>query len=68
VKVVAYMALPVGLVLAIVWLKAFHGPEAWAQTTWKVFWFVVVPVLILIGGRIALRSGRASKNSGEPMQ
>jgi uncharacterized membrane protein len=66
VKLVAYMAPPVGLVFAIIWMRTFHSHEAWAQVVWKGFWFVVVPVLILIAGRIALRSTKASDGSGEP--
>ncbi len=66
VKLLAYMALPVGLVLAIIWMRTFHSHEAWAHIVWKGFWFVVVPVLILIAGRIAMRSKKASEDSRDP--
>ena len=66
VKLLAYMALPVGLVLAIIWMRTFHSHEAWAQSVWKGFWFIVVPVLILIAGRIALRSKKVSEGSSDP--
>ena len=66
VMLLAYMALPVGLVVAISWMRTFHSHEAWAQIVWKGFWFVVVPVLILIAGRIALRSKNASEGSSDP--
>jgi len=61
VKLAAYMALPVGLVFAIIWLRTFHSHEPWAQVVWKAFWFVVFPVLIIIAGRIALRTKKPSE-------
>jgi chromate transport protein ChrA len=65
IKVLVYVVLPVSLLIALAWMNTFHGDTAWVQLAWRGFWFVVLPILILAGGRIALRSRKASDDSNK---
>lgn len=66
IKVFIYVVLPIGLLIALAWMNTFHGDEAWVRVAWKGLWLVGLPVLILVGGCIALRSVKAAENSEEP--
>ncbi len=66
IKVFVYVVLPVSMFFVLVWMNTFHGDRAWVQVAWKGFWFVVFPMLILVGGWMALRSSRAPEDPDEP--
>ncbi len=66
IKVFIYTVLPVGLLIALAWMNRFHGDEAWVRIAWKGLWLVGLPVFVLVGGSIALRSVKAAEKSDEP--
>ena len=65
-KTIAILLLAVVFAGGLGWLRTYHGHEEWARIVWRLIWFFLVPVLILISIWILKRGRNASEKRGDP--